>query len=121
MSKVLIIDDDRNNVFALQAVLRSRSWDTVIASSAQAGMTLLKSDNDISVILLHMMMPDMDGYEMMQKIRSEKIRSDLPVIAVTAQAMRGDRERCLEAGAAEYISKPIDVDRLINLLHVYVK
>ncbi len=121
MSKVLIIDDDRSNIFALKAVLQSRSWETVTASSVKAGMSILKNDQGVNIVLLDMMMPDTDGYEMIHLIRSEEPLKHLPVIAVTAQAMTGDRERCLQAGANEYVSKPIDVDRLMNLLREFSK
>ena len=121
MSKVLIIDDDPNNIFALKAVLRSRSVEALSAGSVHAGLSLLKKEKDIRLILLDMMMPETDGYEMIHLIRLSDELKDIPVIAVTAQAMKGDREKCLEAGANDYVSKPIDVDRLFGLLHDYIK
>jgi two-component system, cell cycle response regulator DivK len=113
---VLIIDDDSRNIFALKAVLKSRGYDCITASSGAEGLNLLSQRNEISVVLLDMMMPEMDGYETIARIR-EGNRKDIPVIAVTAQAMMGDREKCIEAGANDYISKPIDVDVLTDLLN----
>jgi two-component system, cell cycle response regulator DivK len=113
--KILIIDDDARNIFALRAVLKSRGYECISASNAIEGLTRISNENEIGVILLDMMMPEMDGYEMLPLIRS-KSSSRIPVIAVTAQAMFGDREKCLEAGADAYISKPIDLDSLLALL-----
>lgn len=121
MSKILIIDDDPTNIYALKAVLKSRSWDTLTATNATTGLSLLKDQPDINVVLLDMMMPETDGYEMLGIIRSSKQLRNKPVIAVTAQAMKGDREKCLEAGANDYVSKPIDIDRLFDLLKEYTK
>lgn len=121
MPRILIIDDDPINIYALQAVLKSRSWDTVTASNAAAGLSLLKDQPDINVVLLDMMMPDTDGYETLDIIRSSEQLKNKPVIAVTAQAMKGDREKCLQAGANDYVSKPIDIDRLFDLLQEFTK
>lgn len=114
--KILIVDDDSRNIFALTAVLKSKGFDCVSRLGAEEAITLLKSDAVIDAVLLDMMMPDMDGYDAIPLIKEIEHRKDVPVIAVTAQAMLGDREKCLEAGADEYISKPIDVDRLLYLL-----
>ena len=111
--KILIIDDDARNTFALSAVLRAKGYDCITASSAQQGIAFVKGSDDIGIVLMDMMMPDMDGYQAMPLI---KMQYDIPVIAVTAQAMTGDREKCLAAGADEYISKPIDVDKLLGIL-----
>lgn len=116
---ILIIDDDSRNIFALSAVLKAKGFAVVSASSAGEGIGLLRKDRGIKVVLLDMMMPDMDGYEALREIRSNEELSALPVIAVTAQAMVGDREKCLEAGADDYVSKPIDVDLLLNILNRY--
>jgi two-component system, cell cycle response regulator DivK len=96
---ILIIDDDARNIFALSLVLRSRGY---------------------AVLLLDMMMPDMDGYQALALIRNDEALKGFPVIAVTAQAMQGDREKCLEAGATNYISKPIDMDKLQAILVQYL-
>ena len=96
--KILIIDDDARNIFALSAVLKSKGYHCISAPGAAEGIGLLESDGDISVVLLDMMMPDMDGYEALSMIRQHNTISHLPVVAVTAQAMVGDKERCLQAG-----------------------
>ncbi|RZK59495.1 MAG: response regulator [Pedobacter sp.] len=117
--KILIIDDDSRNIFALTAVLKAKKYTCVSAQSAQQGFNIIASDKDISVVLMDMMMPDMDGYQAMRKMKADPELAKIPVIAVTAQAMVGDRERCLEAGAAGYISKPVNVDDLVLLLNKY--
>ena len=116
---ILLIDDDSRNIFALTAVLKAKGFQILSASSAIQGIELLKSNKGIKVVLLDMMMPDMDGYETLRHIRNDASIADVPVIAVTAQAMVGDREKCLEAGANEYVSKPIDVDFLLQVLNRY--
>ena len=121
MDKVLIIDDDQKNIFALTAMLRSKGYNTVSALGADEGLQLLQQSSGIGIVLLDMMMPDVDGYEMLSRIRNHDSLSAMPVISVTAQAMPGDREKCLAAGADEYVSKPIDVDRLIQLLNEHLK
>lgn len=119
-SKLLIIDDDQRNIFALRAVLKARGYVCVTAGSALEGMRLLKEQGDIGLVLLDMMMPEMDGYEAIGIIRLQTGKA-LPIIAVTAQAMVGDREKCLDAGADDYIAKPVDVDRLMVILQQYLK
>lgn len=110
---ILIIDDDNRNIFALKAVLRAKGFGTLSAPSAQEGFDIIAENDKVSVVLMDMMMPDMDGYQAIAAMkRSEKMR-DIPVLAVTAQAMVGDKERCLSAGASGYVSKPIDVDELV--------
>jgi CheY-like chemotaxis protein len=116
---ILIIDDDSRNIFALSAVLKAKGLGVVSTSSAKDGIQLLKSDKGMKIVLLDMMMPDMDGYETLETIRSDEKLKNITVFAVTAQAMMGDREKCLHAGANEYIPKPIDVDMLLELLNRY--
>ena len=116
-NKVLIIDDDARNIFALSATLKAKKIPTLGAGSAAEGFELLDSEPGINVVLMDMMMPGMDGYEAMAKIRQHEKFRDLYLIAVTAQAMTGDKEKCLAAGADEYIAKPIDVDRLLSLIN----
>ncbi len=111
--KILIIDDDNRNIFALTAVLKAKKYTCLSATSARKGFNLIEDDNDIAVVLMDMMMPDMDGYQAMAKMRELPKLKEIPVIAVTAQAMVGDKERCLAAGAVGYISKPINIDELI--------
>ncbi|MBB1282745.1 response regulator [Flavisolibacter sp. BT320] len=113
---ILLIDDDSRNIFALSAVLKSRGYSVVTATSAKEGLAIMEKNKGIKVVLLDMMMPEMDGYEALRLIKADETLRQIPVFAVTAQAMVGDRERCLEAGANEYLSKPIDVDQLLALL-----
>jgi two-component system, cell cycle response regulator DivK len=113
---ILIIDDDSKNIFALTAVLKARGYKCVSATSAEEGFSKLKENNDVGVLLLDMMMPDTDGYAMLEILRNDPEHKKLPVIAVTAQAMAGDKERCIEAGADDYVSKPVDIDKLEVIL-----
>jgi two-component system cell cycle response regulator DivK len=119
--KILIIDDDARNIFALSAVLRSRHLACIPAASAMEGLAILEERSDIGIVLMDMMMPDMDGYTAIPRIRNIEKIAAIPVVAVTAQAMSGDKERCLQAGADRYISKPVNVDRLFELLNEYLK
>ncbi len=117
---ILIIDDNTRNIFALSAVLRSRAYSCVSAVDMKEAFSIMEERNDIGVILLDMMMPVMDGYEALPKIRSLPDYADIPIIAVTAQAMVGDRERCLNAGASDYISKPVDIEVLTKTISLYL-
>lgn len=119
-SKILIIDDDNRNIFALSAVLRAKGYQCVSATGAEEGIEMLLKEGNVVVVLMDMMMPGMDGYEAMAKMKNQPELKDIPVIAVTAQAMVGDKERCLNAGAAGYVSKPINVEELMKLLNRYI-
>ncbi len=114
--RILIIDDDSRNIFALTATLKAKGFDCVSCLSALDALEILQTDAVIDAILIDMMMPDMDGYEAIPRIKNLINRSHTPIFSVTAQAMIGDREKCLRAGATDYIAKPIDVDRLLHLL-----
>jgi len=114
--KILIIDDDARNIFALSAILRSRSYECISCMSAKSAIDLLETNAPVDVVLMDMMMPEMDGYEAIPLIKAMPNRRGTPVISVTAQAMVGDKEKCLRAGADDYISKPVDVDRLFQIL-----
>ena len=116
---LLIIDDDNRNVFALSLTLKSKGFEIKTANDAKTGIKLLEEDPMLKIVLLDMMMPDMDGYEMLSIIRKMPELEYLIVFAVTAQAMAGDREKCLAAGADEYISKPVDIDLLLERLNYY--
>ena len=116
--RILIIDDDTRNIFALSATLRAKSFECLSCLSAEEALQLLKSDVIVDAVLIDMMMPEMDGYEAIPFIKNIPHRAKTPVIAVTAQAMLGDREKCLQAGADDYISKPVDVDKLLDILSV---
>ena len=115
--EILIIDDDSRNIFALTAVLKAKKYQCISAVSAVKGLELLEENKNIGAVLMDMMMPEMDGYEAIGKIKSNTALQKIPVIAITAQAMTGDREKCLEAGADGYISKPVNVDELLVLLN----
>ncbi len=118
--KVLIVDDDVRNIFALQSLLERHKMDVVYAESGRDGIEFLKKDGDIDLVLMDVMMPGMDGYETTRAIRKMPDFQDLPIIAVTAKAMKGDREKCLAAGASDYLTKPVNVDQLTSLLRVWV-
>lgn len=119
-ASILIIDDDSRNIFALSLVLRSKGYGCLSAMDAQTGMKMLQDHAGIGIVLLDMMMPEQDGYETITALRNMPGRTALPVIAVTAQAMPGDREKCLKAGANAYVSKPVDVDLMLDLLKAYL-
>jgi hypothetical protein len=118
--KVLIVDDDVRNIFALTSALESHNMQVVHSENGQEGIDILKRTPDIEVVLMDIMMPGMDGYEAIREIRSMPQFAQLPIIALTAKAMKADRDRCIEAGASDYISKPLDVDQLLSLLRVWL-
>lgn len=113
---ILLIDDDSRNIFALTAVLKAKGYTVLSAGGMREGFEQLERHPEIGVLLLDMMMPEMDGYEALAILRQQERLAALPVIAVTAQAMSGDREKCLAAGADDYLSKPVDIDVLVDLL-----
>ena len=115
--KILIIDDDDRNIVALKAVLTSRGFQCVTASDGLQALHMLKQQKDIGVALVDMMMPQMDGYELMGLLKKFPQLNHLRLVAVTAQAMPGDKEKCLAAGADTYISKPVDIDMLMEVLN----
>ena len=117
---ILIIDDDSRNIFALQLTLKARKYKLLSSQNAKEGLQLLQSNPNIGLVLLDMMMPEMDGYETIRQIRDQHDYTKLPIIAVTAKAMTGDREKCIKAGASDYISKPVDKDQLLSLLRVWL-
>ncbi|WP_312697942.1 response regulator [Sphingobacterium mizutaii] len=118
---ILIIDDDRRNIFALKTALKSRGYDSQGVLSAQEGLDLIEVGMGISVVLLDMMMPEFDGFQFLQHIRDSSGKDYPPVIAVTAKAMSGDRERCLSAGADGYVSKPVDIEVLLAEIQRLIK
>jgi len=118
--KVLVVDDDVRNILALTSALESCKMDVLYAETGQAGIEQLEAAPDIDVVLMDIMMPEMDGFETMRRIRSKPEFGSLPIIALTAKAMKADRESCIEAGASDYISKPVDIDQLVSLLRVWL-
>ncbi len=117
---ILIIDDDSRNIFALQLTLKTRKYNCLSCQSTAEGLMFLQTNPRIALVLIDMMMPEMDGYEAIRIIRSSAQHAAIPVIAVTAQAMSGDREKCLAAGTDGYIAKPIDVDKLVTVIEKWL-
>ncbi len=118
--KVLVVDDDVRNIFALTSALEAHRMEVVHAENGQEGIDLLKATPDIEAVLMDIMMPEMDGYEAITAIRQMEEFKHLPIIALTAKAMKADRDHCLEVGASDYISKPLDIDQLLSLLRVWL-
>ncbi|MBY0560176.1 HAMP domain-containing protein [Hyphomicrobium sp.] len=117
--KVLLVDDDARNIFALSSLLERRGMEVLTATTGLEAIETL-STTDVSIVLMDIMMPEMDGYQTMQKIRSSEKNQRLPIIALTAKAMKGDREKCLEAGASDYLAKPVDTEQLISALRMWL-
>ena len=117
---VLIADDDVRNIFSLSRALEKHKMNIVSAIDGKEALQALKDNKDINIVLMDMMMPEMDGYESIKRIRENPHWRNLPVIAVTAKAMTGDREKCIQAGASDYISKPVDTDQLISLMRIWL-
>jgi CheY-like chemotaxis protein len=118
--KALIVDDDMRNIYALTSLLERHKMNVIYAESGAEGIDLLRNTPDVDVVLMDVMMPEMDGYEAMRRIRAIDDYKNLPMIALTAKAMKGDREKCMEAGASDYITKPIDAQQLVSLLRVWL-
>ena len=114
------MDDDIRNIFALTSVLEQHDMDVVYAENGKDGLRMLEEAPDADVVLMDVMMPEMDGYEAMQRIREKPAFRALPIIALTAKAMKGDREKCIQAGASDYIMKPVDTEQLLSLLRVWL-
>jgi HAMP domain-containing protein/signal transduction histidine kinase/CheY-like chemotaxis protein len=118
--KVLVVDDDVRNLFALTTAFERYNINAITAESGQEAIDILGDNSDVDMVLMDIMMPEMDGYETTQKIRREHKNTHLPIIAVTAKAMKGDREKCIEAGASDYITKPVKIDQLLSLMRVWL-
>jgi CheY-like chemotaxis protein len=118
--KVLIVDDDVRNIFSLASALEGHGIEVVFAENGRDGIETLKTTPGIDAMLVDIMMPELDGYETMREVRGIMRFDDLPIIAVTAKAMKGDRERCIEAGATDYIAKPVDIEQLVSMLRVRI-
>jgi len=117
---VLVVDDDIRNIFAMTSILEPFQMQVYSAETGKAAIETLQQNPEMDVVLMDIMMPDMDGYDTMRAIRKlGKFRS-LPIIALTAKAMKGDREKCIEAGASDYIAKPVDTDQLLGMLRVWL-
>jgi HAMP domain-containing protein/signal transduction histidine kinase/DNA-binding response OmpR family regulator len=118
--KVLVVDDDIRNIFALNSLLERHNMQVITATNGQEAINLVESTDDLSLVLMDVMMPEMDGYETMRRIRSNHQFRMLPIIALTAKAMKGDREKCLEAGASDYVAKPVNTDQLLSLVRMWL-
>jgi CheY-like chemotaxis protein len=118
--KVLIVDDDVRNIYALSSVLEEAGMTVAFAENGRAGIEVLNDTPGIGIVLMDVMMPEMDGYETMRRIRQMPQHKNLPILALTAKAMKGDREKCLAAGASDYVTKPVDPDQLLSLMRVWL-
>ncbi|MBD2026796.1 HAMP domain-containing protein [Leptolyngbya sp. FACHB-711] len=118
--KILIVDDDVRNIFALTSVLERYQMEILYAENGREGISVLQNHPDLDLVLMDVMMPEMDGYETTQAIREIPQFAHLPIIALTAKAMRGDREKCIESGASDYITKPVETDQLLSVLRVWL-
>jgi CheY-like chemotaxis protein/signal transduction histidine kinase len=118
--KILLVDDDMRNIFALSKVLKDRNMEVIKADNGINALEMLDKHPDIDLVLMDIMMPEMDGYEAMRRIRTQERFRDLPVIALTAKAMKDDKQKCIDAGANDYITKPVDVERLLSLMRVWL-
>ncbi len=117
---VLLVDDDTRNIFALSSVLERRGMKVLTATTGREALDLLQANPDVAIILMDIMMPDMDGYQTMQAIRENMRWRRLPIVALTAKAMKGDREKCLEAGASDYLAKPVNTEQLLAALRIWL-
>ena len=118
--KILLVDDDMRNTFALSKVLTKRGMKVILADNGKMALEKMQEEPDTDLVLMDIMMPIMDGYEAIEKIREQDQFSDLPIIALTAKAMKGDRQKCIDIGASDYMAKPVDVDRLLSLMKIFL-
>jgi CheY-like chemotaxis protein len=116
----LLVDDDARNIFALSSVLERRGMHVLTATTGREAIALLESTADVAIVLMDIMMPEMDGYQTMEVIRKKAEFRRLPIIALTAKAMKGDREKCLEAGASDYLAKPVNTEQLLSALRMWL-
>jgi CheY-like chemotaxis protein len=114
-----VVDDDIRNIFAIAAVLESQQMRVLVANNGRKALDVLATHDEIEVVLMDVMMPEMDGYETMQAIRKDPKHRSLPIIAVTAKALKDDRDKCMGSGASDYLSKPINPHELIELLRLW--
>jgi CheY-like chemotaxis protein len=118
--KVLLVDDDARNIFALSSVLERRGMEVLTATTGSEAIELVQSTPGIAICLMDIMMPEMDGYQTMEVIRANPAFRRRPIIALTAKAMKGDREKCLEAGASDYLAKPVNTEQLLSALRIWL-
>jgi CheY-like chemotaxis protein len=118
--KVLVVDDDVRNIFALGSVLERHGMNVLTAQTGREAVATLETTRDVAIVLMDIMMPGMDGYQTMQLIRTQPALRRLPIVALTAKAMKGDREKCLDAGASDYLAKPVNTDQLLATLRLWL-
>jgi CheY-like chemotaxis protein len=118
--KVLLVDDDARNIFALSSVLERRGMKVLTATTGSEAVSMVETEPDIAIVLMDIMMPGMDGYETIEVIRMNAAFRRLPIVALTAKAMKGDREKCLEAGASDYLAKPVNTEQLLSALRMWL-
>ncbi|MDM8569161.1 response regulator, partial [Thiotrichales bacterium HSG1] len=118
--KILIVDDDERNIFALATILENHEAEVVCGFTGKEALDKLEANNDIAMVLMDIMMPEMDGYEAIQEIRKQLKYRELPIIALTAKAMKDDKAKCIEVGANDYLAKPVDADKLLSLMRVWL-
>jgi CheY-like chemotaxis protein len=117
---VLLVDDDSRNIFALSSVLERRGMQVLTATTGSEAIDLIENTPSLAIVLMDIMMPEMDGYETIKMIREKQAYRRLPIIALTAKAMKGDREKCLEAGASDYLAKPVNIEQLLSALRMWL-
>ena len=117
---VLLVDDDARNIFALSSVLERRGMRVLTSTTGREAIQLIEATADVAIVLMDIMMPEMDGYKTMDRIRNNPKFRRLPIIALTAKAMKGDREKCLEAGASDYLAKPVNTEQLLSALRMWL-
>jgi CheY-like chemotaxis protein len=117
---VLLVDDDARNIFALRSVLERRGMNVLTATTGSEAIALVGSTPELAIVLMDIMMPEMDGYQTIHAIRMNPAFRRLPIIALTARAMKGDREKCLEAGASDYLAKPVNTEQMLSALRMWL-
>jgi len=118
--KILVVDDDARNIFALTSLLENQEMEVISATNGRSAIEIVTKTPDLSMVLMDIMMPEMDGYATIREIRTVPEFRTIPILALTAKAMKGDREKCLDAGASDYIAKPVNTDQLLSLMRVWL-
>jgi CheY-like chemotaxis protein len=118
--RVLVVDDDVRNIFAMSSVLERHGMEVISAGTGQEAVEKIAADRDIDLVMMDIMMPGMDGYDTIRAVRARPDSRSLPIVALTAKAMKGDREKCLEAGASDYLAKPVVTDQLLGVLRQWL-
>jgi CheY-like chemotaxis protein len=117
---VLVVDDDARNIFALSSVLERHGMNVLTATTGREAIDIISNTPGLAIVLMDIMMPEMDGYETIEQIRQKNQFRRLPIVALTAKAMKGDREKCLEAGASDYLAKPVNTEQLLTVLRMWL-